>query len=309
MTEKKNPLNEEPLAGELEKGADTAEALPRRIERYGKARERASLMADYAKSHNHRKEWQLLSNCGNYLQFRHYHTIDKVRLHAAQLCRKHLLCPLCAIRRGSKALGAYLDRFAAIKAGSPNLKAYFVTFTVKNGPDLWERFLHLRQNMQRMNKRRTGKGQFGEVCKAAGAVWSYEVTNRGNGWHPHAHAIWLCEIPPDQAMLKSEWENLTGDSHQVKVVPMDNEDPLDGFLEVFKYSLKFGDLDLGDNWTAYETLTGENLLASFGCFRGVVVPEALMDEPLDDLPFIEVLYQFVRGSGYTVANPTRRAGG
>lgn len=299
MSQKKNPQFEEPLAGELEKGADTAEALPRRIERYGKARERASQMADYAHAKGHDKEFRLLDGCGNYLQFRHYYTVNKVRLLAAKLCRKHLLCPLCAIRRGSKALSAYLDRFAAIKAEKPTLQPYFVTFTVKNGPDLWERFLHLRHSLQRMHKRRSlQRGQY-EVEKAAGAVWSYEVTNIGNGWHPHAHAIWLCETPPDERALKAEWESITGDSFQVKVVPMDGESVY-GFLEVFKYSLKFGDLNLDDNWEAYKILSGENLLASFGCFRGVEVPEALLDEPLDDLPFIELLYRYVKGAGYTL---------
>lgn len=302
MTEKKNPQNVDALAGETCLGADTAEALPRRLERYGKARERATRMADYAQANGHQKEYHLLDTCGNYLQFRHYYTVDKVRLHAANLCRKHLLCPLCAIRRGSKALSAYLDRFAAIKAEKPQLRPYFVTFTVKNGDDLWERFCHLRQSMQAMNKRRSGKGQSGEVCKAAGAVWSYEVTNRGKGWHPHAHAIWLCETPPDQAALRREWEALTGDSHQVKVVEIEG-DHVEGFLEVFKYSLKFGDLDLANNWHAYEVLSGENLLASFGCFRGVVVPEALTDEPLDGLPFVDLLYRYVRGVGYAYDRP------
>lgn len=302
MTEKKNPQNVDALAGETCLGADTAEALPRRLERYGKARERATRMADYAQANGHGKEYHLLDTCGNYLQFRHYYTVDKVRLHAANLCRKHLLCPLCAIRRGSKALSAYLDRFAAIKAEKPHLRPYFVTFTVKNGDNLWERFTHLRQSMQAMNKRRTGKGQSGEVCKAAGAVWSYEVTNKGNGWHPHAHAIWLCEEAPDQRKLKAEWEALTGDSHQVKVVEIEG-DHVEGFLEVFKYSLKFGELELADNWHAYEVLSGENLLASFGCFRGVVVPEALTDEPLDGLPFVDLLYRYVRGVGYAYDRP------
>lgn len=297
MNQKKNPQIDDALAGESCLGADTAEALPRRLERYGKARERATQMADYAHANGHVKEYRLLDGCGNYLQFRHYYTVDKVRLHAANLCRKHLLCPLCAIRRGSKALSAYLDRFAAIKAENPHLHPYFVTFTVRNGDDLWERFLHLRHNMQRMNKRRSlARGQF-EVEKAMGAVWSYEVTNKGNGWHPHAHAIWMCATPPDEAKLKAEWESLTVDSHQVKVLPIEG-DPVEGFLEVFKYSLKFGDLSLGDNWEAYEVLSGENLLASFGCFRGVQVPEALTDEPLDDLPFVELLYRYVKGVGY-----------
>lgn len=300
MHQMKNPQNDGPLAGEVELGADTAEALPRRLERYGKARERATQMAGYAQANGHTKEYRLLDGCGNYLQFRHYYTVDKVRLHAANLCRKHLLCPLCAIRRGSKALSAYLDRFAAIKAENPKLKPYFVTFTVRNGENLWERFMHLRQHMQAMNKARGRKRNQWEVEKAEGAVWSYEVTNKGNGWHPHAHAIWLCETPPDEAKLKAEWELLTIDSHQVKVLPIEG-DPVEGFLEVFKYSLKFGDLSLDDNWTAYETLSGENLLASFGCFRGVVVPEALTDEPLDDLPFVELLYRYVQGAGYSLS--------
>lgn len=297
-TKKENPLNEEPLAGELEQGADGAEALPRRIERYGKARERASAMADYCQGQGHKREYQLLAGCGNYLHFRHYYTVDKVRLHSAQFCRKHLLCPLCAIRRGSKTLKAYLDKYEAIRLDRPELVPYFVTFTVKNGDDLAERFRHLRNNLRAYHKRRTGTRQSGEVCKAEGAVWTYEVTNRGKGWHPHAHSIWLCTVPPDRDKLKAEWEALTGDSFMVDVRPID--DPVDGFLEVFKYSLKFGDLDVADNWHAYETLSGERLLASFGCFRGVEVPEALTDEPLDDLPYFDLLYRFVRGAGYSL---------
>ena len=53
-------------------------------------------------------------SCGDYLLFRHFFTVDKVKLHAAQFCKAHLLCPLCAIRRGAKALAAYLD------AGKPS---------------------------------------------------------------------------------------------------------------------------------------------------------------------------------------------
>jgi hypothetical protein len=304
MSEMKNPQNDEPLAGEVELGADGAEALPRRLERYAKARERAIQMAEYCQDQEQTKEYTLLDGCGNFLLFRNYYTVDKVRLHAARLCRKHLLCPLCAIRRGSKALSAYLDRYQTIKAEKPFLVPYFVTFTVKNGDDLWERFTHLRQNIQRMNKRRTGSRQTSEVRKAEGAVWTYEVTNKGKGWHPHVHAVWLCSTPPDEAKLKAEWENLTGDSFQVKVVPMSGE--VDGFLEVFKYALKFGELSLADNWHAYKVLSGENLMASFGCFRGVIVPEALTDEPLDDLPFVEQLYQYLPGAGYSVRNDWAR---
>lgn len=301
MTPKKNPLIDESLEAESKQGADGAEALPQRLERYAKARDRAILMSDYAKAEGHAKEFHLLDRCGNYLQFRHYYTVDKVRLHAAEFCRKHLLCPLCAIRRGSKTLTAYLEKYHHVIEQNPTVKPYFVTFTVKNGDDLAERFRHLRHKMQAMNKRRSLKRRQFEVEKAEGAVWSYEVTNKGNGWHPHAHCIWLCATPPSQSALKAEWEAMTGDSFMVDVRPID--DPVNGFLEVFKYAVKFGDLSVENNWTAYEVLTGERLISSFGLLYGVEVPEALTDEPLDELPYFELLYHHIKGAGYSLVTP------
>ena len=96
--------------------------------------------------------------CGDYLLFRHFFTIDAVKLHAASFCMKHLLCPLCAIRRGAKALGAYLDRFEAIKRTSGHLRPFLVTLTVKDGPDLRERFKHLHDSQR----------SYGSASSAAG---------------------------------------------------------------------------------------------------------------------------------------------
>ncbi|MFG4936873.1 hypothetical protein ACF0DY_32410, partial [Pseudomonas aeruginosa] len=72
--------------------------------------------------------------------------MDKIRLHAASFCKQHLICPLCAIRRGAKSLAAYLARYEVIRAQHPHLSPYLVTFTVKNGPDLAERFEHLHKS-------------------------------------------------------------------------------------------------------------------------------------------------------------------
>jgi hypothetical protein len=68
-----------------------------------------------------------LRTCGNYLLFRDYYTVGKVRLHAASFCKKHLLCPLCAIRRGAKMVKAYMDRLLVIQAANPSLKACAAT--------------------------------------------------------------------------------------------------------------------------------------------------------------------------------------
>jgi hypothetical protein len=299
--QKENPLSEEILADDSEQGAGGVSGLPARIARYEKARQRALSMESFARNSGHVKEANRLHRCGNYLLFRHYYTVDTVKLQAADFCKQHLLCPLCAIRRGAKLLKAYLEKFQVIRDSHPNWKPYLVTFTVKNGEDLGERFRHLSKSLQALHKRRHGTRQSSEAEKAHAAVWSYEVTNKGNGWHPHVHAVWLCSSEPDQDCLRQEWADLTGDSFMVDVRPLQG-DPVDGFCEVFKYAVKFSELSDELGFQAYEALRTKRLVASFGSFRGVFPDDSYTDDPLpDDLPYIDMLYRFVHsknGLGY-----------
>ena len=313
---KKNPnFDDSSLAAESKVGADDATVLPIRLDRYSKAHHRAIEMSDYAmklaESSTSRifakdiaKTGEKLRSCGNYLLFRDYYTVSKVRLHAASFCNKHLLCPLCAIRRGAKLVQAYMRKLAVIKEKNPDLKAYLVTLTVKDGDDLGERFQHLHSSLQKYHavRRRQAQGQFNEACKAEGAVWSYEFKRGKNSdkWHPHVHAVWLCKDVPDAKQLSKEWLKITGDSFIVDVTPFHNQDDvITGFLEVFKYAVKFSDLPLADNWEGFKVLSGKRLIASFGLFRGVEIPDHLLDEPLDDLPYVEMLYKFIYGVGYS----------
>ena len=85
-------------------------------------------------------------------------------------------------------LKAYLDKYEQVY--SSELHPYLVTLTVKNGDDLAERMQHLRSSMRKMTESRRNalKGQsFVEFAKSAGGSHSIEVTNRGNGWHPHMY--------------------------------------------------------------------------------------------------------------------------
>lgn len=305
---KENPHRDDSsLAAESQVGADDASGLPVRLTRYSKAHHRAVEMAHYASGRNEVKVAQKLEQCGSYLLFRDYHQTGKVRLHAADFCKKHLLCPLCAIRRGAKMLKSYLHRLSVVLAENPELKPYLVTLTVKNGDDLRERFQHLHGSIQRLHKmRHRGRNaELGQASKAAGAVWSYEFKRGANsgGWHPHVHAVWLCKEAPDAAELSREWHKITGDSFIVDARPFhDDEDILGGFLEVFKYAVKFSDLPLADNWHGFEVLSKKRLIASFGAFRGIPEPDDLADDDshLDDEPFLELMYRFAQGVGYTL---------
>jgi hypothetical protein len=72
-----------------------------------------------------------------------------------------------------------------------------------------------------------------------------------------------------------EWHQITGDSFIVDVRPIVG-DPAEGFMEVFKYAVKFSDQPVAElHGTPSDALKGKRLLGSAGCFRGVEVPEEL----------------------------------
>lgn len=303
MAKKKTPVNETNLAGGSFTGVDDAELLGERITRYGQAHARSLLMLEHlraAPSLASTRTAAGLASCGNYLHFREYFTVGKVRLHNATFCKQHLVCPLCAIRRGAKALGAYLTRWQVIQQERPELRPYLLTLTVKNGDDLEERQAHLTKSLRKLMDHRRNfnsgvpRAPWTELCKAQGGVYTLELTNKGKGWHPHCHMIVLASSQPSQSDLSAEWLRITGDSMIVDCRPITG-DPSEGFMEVFKYAVKFSDLTLEDNWHAAQILKGKRLLNSFGLFRGVEIPDSLLDEPLDELPYWDRFYRYLEG--------------
>jgi len=333
----KKPSLESDLAADSKEGYDSIDNLQYRVERYGKAKKRTmdnctwlneyrNSLADIStKGKLGRKSYKVLESlevqklegdlcgCGNWMLFRHYYKIDLVRLANIKTCKKPLMCQLCAIRRASKSLQAYLNRFEVIVAEKPDLKPYFLTLTVTNGDDLKERFEHLKSSFNKYNLRRrkflsTGT-RFCELNKIHGAVYSYEFTNKDNGWHPHLHILCLCnpndlpDFPIDGtgrqkslSKLSLEWGQITKDSFIVDFRPISG---IKGFIEVFKYALKFSDLSPELNYHAYRVLKGKRLTGAFGLFRGVTVPEEMTDDLIKDQPYMELFYKYTR-SGYSL---------
>lgn len=314
--QKGKPPLAESLSTEANEGLGSADII-NKIDRYSRARKRATNIISHVETEFQNtgspyleKVRDGLLECGNYLHFRHYPTKDQTRLHNANFCKKHLFCPLCAIRRASKSLSSYLDRYKEIKAKNPLLVPYMVTLTVKNGDDLNERYNHLVSSVKKITRNRTRaltsktSRHVSEFAKIKGAVGSYEFTNKGRGWHPHVHIIALVDPSNllNQQSISDEWLKLTGDSYIVDVRPIgDTNDPIAGFVEVFKYALKFSDLSYQQQIHAALTLKNRRLLFSIGLFRGVVIPESLLDEPLEDLPYIDLLYRFI-GDSYQLSD-------
>lgn len=306
------PKTKSLAAGVLE--GEGGSALWERLNRYSKAKKRAMANIDVLSvfGNNPITTKRCLSakaklcDCGNYLKFNHYYTVNETRLGAANFCKQHLLCPLCAIRRSSKALGEYLKRYEVIRKENPDWRLSMITVTVANGPDLEERFNHLTKGIKVVMDRRRdwlkkGRGKT-EWRKVHGWVGSYEVTNIGNGWHPHVHIMTVHSESYTYKAMNQEWLDVTGDSHVINVKPIFNrKNPTDGFMEIFKYAMKFSSLSPEENVHAWNVLRGRRLQFSGGCFRGVKVPEDLTDQPLDGLPYIEMLFQYF-ASGYVHIN-------
>lgn len=307
--EKKEP--EEQLRQETHSSG--IENLPSKLQRYAISRVRALEMEAYLRTVVHDlnhsvKDQQLahkaaskLCNCGEWIALRHYFQVDQVRLMGGEFCQQTKLCPFCALRRGARNMSEYLKRYEFLMAENPLLKPFMVTLTVLNGEDLLERMNHLRSCLRRLidGRRQSrsgngwGKNPFAGV--AAGVV-SFEVTNSGKGWHPHAHAIVLAESEPDQAALSAYWHATSGDSYIVDVRPIETDKAITGFCEVFKYSMKFQGMALADNWRAHLDLKRFRLLLAFGDFYGVKLPKHLTDDPLEDQPYVDMFFRYLAGA-------------
>ena len=250
-----------------------------------------------------------LNSCANFLVFNNYYTVDQTKLVKAFTCKQHLVCPFCAARRAARSMAAYSAKIEHVMASNSTLKPAMLTLTVKNGSDLQERFKHLKKSLSRLIERRKDfiKKAWGktEFRKIDGALYSIEFTHsEEHGWHPHVHMIVLLTDFIDVKKLSAEWESITGDSKIVDIRLIKNKkinsekiiqnDLSSGLSEVLKYALKFSDLEDPKVWEAYLTLRTKRLMAPLGSLWGVKVPESLLDEPLADLPFVELFYKFDR---------------
>ena len=317
---KKKPLLSDSLATTDNKGFVSAKADQHRdrIARFGLLKHRSKQQENFlwglgdfnesakkdANSLKAVKAALKLQECGNYLLFKNFYTIEEVKLTKFHSCGQHLLCPFCAGIRASKAIQKYTERIDEVLSKNRKLKPVLITLTVVNGEDLTERSAHLINSFRMLLERRRDylkKGRaFNEFCKINGAMYSYENTynDKTNEWHPHLHMFALLDDWIDLEQFSELWHDVTGDSYIVDVrrVKKSKETGYSGAAaEVCKYALKFGDLSVSKTWEAFLVLKGKRLSGAFGSLWGVKIPKNLADDlPEDqDLPYLEMLYKFV----------------
>lgn len=256
-----------------------------------------------------------LDTCASILEFRAYFTAETVKLTAARLCEQYKLCPLCAARRAGRGVRRYAQRVEHVMAQAPTLKPYLVTLTMRNQEDLSHVFAHFMQCKKHLVQRRRDAIKVPPRTHSVtlhwdGFVGSLEIKRgaNSNSWHPHVHLVVLSaqDISHEDRVhaLSSEWHAITGDSFIVDVRPFHYpDDPARDLVEVLKYPMKFQGLSLADAWHAHDLTRGRRFLFSGGSLWGVQVD--LLDDTLaDDLPYMELLYQFNRGDYVPVRSET-----
>ena len=320
LTKKDNKKahNSDTLAGDELQALQSANADQHRdrITRFGILKHRAKLQEQYLwtqvdfkseseddLSNKALKAATKLKGCGQFLIFRNYYTIDQVKLEKFHVCGQHLLCPMCAGIRAARSMKRYLDRIHELMRQKRGLKPVLITLTVKNGESLEERYNHLTRSFRTLLSRyrdykKKGWG-FNQFCKIDGAFYTTEYTynETTKQWHPHIHIFALLNEWIDHEELAETWHDITLDSYIVdirRVKKTKEHGYSKAVAEVCKYALKFGDLSVENTWDAFLTLKGKRLTGSFGSMHGVKIPDKATDDmPLEDLPYMEMLYRFV----------------
>jgi len=159
----------------------------------------------------------------------------------------------------------------------------FVTLTMKNSNDP-QCIRDLRKGFRKLRNRKLWKS------KVAGGVAGIEVTNIGNGWHPHLHTVvdcrWLSISVPEPtptdtkkiiAMkcehaareLSAEWASVIG--QPMASVKIKRAYGSGIVAEILKYSVKGSDLVNCEDEIApmIRILTVTRLVTSFGNLHGV----------------------------------------
>lgn len=323
-------------AGQAASPEGPEQAFKSRLHRYNEAKTKSCQIVDeipyYISKYSGKqyvsiaKAYDNMCSCGDWLLFRHYYTKDQYKLKGANFCKKHLICPLCAIRRSAKATAAVYEKVMKIMSEQPDLKLSLMTLTVKNRADLRDCKDHISNSFEKITqKRRNHKKGFVETefGKMVGGAFSFE-NKRGTKsqlWHVHLHGLVMhredftmcwsqneCQMVPGP--LRDEWYAITGDSFHVHVRPFkDPLNPVNDICEVTSYAMKFSSMSTTDLLQSYLIFSGARLLRFYGDLYNLKVPTEMTDELLQgDLPYIDLMYRYHYGAGYTLSSEETKKG-
>jgi plasmid rolling circle replication initiator protein Rep len=215
-----------------------------------------------------------LAECGNYLTFKDYYKIKKLKLTTANFCRCHLLCHRCAHYRALDNADDIRLIVEDIIKNRSNATFHFLTATVRNGKQLPECLSRLNRYKQIfMDRFRKQNVKTSITTKIQGGFWSTEITHndKQNTWHPHIHMLVETNGDITTSQFRKEWKSIShGESFMCDAQKIDINTPEQLFkacLEISKYTLKNTQLTPELLAEAYVITKGKPYVGRFGTFR------------------------------------------
>lgn len=232
-------------------------------------------------------EWDLamkLDGCGSPLALVCSSCGEKRAVEVA--CRRRW-CPACAWI-------VQMERLKKYERACDTMQwPLFVTLTTRNSGDP-ECIRELRSHWSRMRRRKIMQD------KVKGGLSTIEVTNKGNGWHPHLHMLCDCRWlalhtpaprPTDSEAVKRQkydharlelsalWAQVIG--QETAIVSALRKPPGEALRYCLKYAVKGSDLIESPDpiGPLIRVLSKSRMLSAFGSIRGLDLSDPEEEKP------------------------------
>lgn len=227
---------------------------------------------------------QKLDNCG--VPLRLVCTCCGNRKSVEMQCRRRW-CPACAwvVQR---------ERLEKYQAAANQMQwPLFITLTMPNRPDA-ECIREIRGHWSKLRRRKL------IVDRIKGGLNTIEITNKGNGWHPHLHVLADCQwlalhTPPPQfrdsaAVKRQKYDHARLElsalwcqiiKSPVGVVSALRKPPGECIAYALKYAVKGSDLIESPDPIAdlIRVLSRSRMLSTFGALHGLVAADDEEERP------------------------------
>lgn len=274
---------------------DKKAQIYRTLAKMRKSQKKKEELVTYMKTHAPHLLWSIyrserIQECCNIIRFEDY-AEWKTRLVKANFCKYDKFCLACATRRSILKIQEFIDWIQRLELEKKY--RYHVVLTVKHRKwqplsEVMDKLYNAKKQMSqrlRNSKRKIHKNK-SFFHQFDWMISSVEVSySNVNGRHPHIHMIWCSSTPiqtekseflktQSNKELQKEWYDITGDSFCVAMRPIDvskNHYERTGIAEVFKYAIKFSQLDVPQlaHLIDIQKKRQYRFYASYGCFRGV----------------------------------------
>ncbi len=242
--------------------------IQRTIDKMERSQIKKKEITAYLEKHNPSLLWSIwkkwrIKECCNILVFRDYLNGEK-KLYKSNFCKYDKFCLACATRRSIKMIQRFEEGIIQYWLETKNW--YHITLTIRHNKNqslnflmdkLWKAKEKLAYKFKN-SKRETQKTK-SFIYNFDGIVSSIEITySEKSGRHPHIHML-VCtdkKIITEYSQklgtysnreLQRERYNITKDSYSVGMREIDvnkNNYSRRGIWEVFKYAIKFSNLDI-----------------------------------------------------------------